>query len=503
MNAKYISFCLILLSSVVMTACDMETKVFDELTTDKFPQNEAQLLRTIAPAYTAMKGYADAVWQSQTVTTDEGIVVTRGSDWNNGGYFRRLSTHTYTPAPSGNPDGVWNFCVNGIAQVNQILYQLSNVTVDFSGKSKKEAELKVIRAFFYLVMLDNYRNIYIKTDFADASAPVQVSPQAAFDFIASEIRANLDLLEATPSASNYGLITQSAAHAMLAKLYLNAEVYTGTPHWQECIDECNAIIDKGYYSLSEKFMDNFKEDNTGSKENIFSIPFDRVRSTGFSHHVYALHYNSGQTYGLSYAPWNGYSTLADHYNLFEDADQRKQIFLEGQQYAASGAALTTRDNKPLIFTRDFTSTDPWNENGTGGVAENQGIRVLKYVPGIGTGRHMSNDFAVFRYADVLLMKAECLVRLQRNGEALPYINTVRERSLPGKPYTAISLEELYKERRREFTWEGMAKQDMIRFGKYEGTWTYHPTGSAISRRIFPIPEAVRSLNPSLKQNPEY
>jgi len=500
---KYMACIMIITSGLVLSSCDMETKVYDELTTDNFPQNEEQLLRTIAPAYSAMRGYADAVWASQTVTTDEGIVVTRGSDWNNGGYYRRLGTHTYNPSPSGSPENVWNFCVNGIAQVNQILYQLSNISLEFEGKDKKIAELKTVRAFFYWVMLDNYRHIYIKTDFLDTSAPQQVSPQEAFDFIESEIKDNIDLLEDEPSANNYGLMTQSAAHVLLAKLYLNGEVYTGKSYWQECINECETIINKNDYALSENFMDNFKEDNTSSVETILAIPFDRVYATGFSHHVYTLHYNSGETYGLSYAPWNGYSTLRDHYDLFADGDQRKQIFLVGQQYAADGTALTTRDGKPLVFTLDYTSTDPWNELGTGGVAENEGVRVLKYVPGTGTGRHMGNDFVVFRYADILLMKAECLVRLNRNNEALPFINQVRERALAGSSYNSISLEELYKERRREFTWEGMAKQDMIRFGKYEGTWTYHPTGSDESKRIFPIPSTVISLNPSLTQNAGY
>lgn len=500
---KYMAYALTITSFLVLSGCDMETKVYDELTTDNFPQNEDQLLRTIAPAYSAMKGYADAVWQAQTVSTDEGIVVTRGSDWNNGGYFRRLNTHTYNSAPSGGPETTWNFCANGISQVNQILYQLSNISLDFEGKEKKEAELKIVRAFFYWVMLDNYRNIYITTDFQDTDALQQVSPQEAFDFIESEIKENIDLLEDAPTSDNYGLMTQSAAHALLAKLYLNGEVYTGNSYWQECIDECEAIINKNYYSLSDNFMDNFKEENTGSAETILAIPFDRVFAQGFSHHVYTLHYYSGQTYSLSYSPWNGYSTLRDHYDLFTDGDQRKQIFLIGQQYAADGTALTTRDGKPLVFTLDYTSTDPWNELGTGGVEENEGVRVLKYVPGSGTGRHMGNDFAVFRYADILLMEAESLVRLNRNNEALPFINQVRERALAGSSYSSISLEELYKERRREFTWEGMARQDMIRFDKWGGTWTFHPDGSDQNKQIFPIPSTVISLNPTLIQNPGY
>lgn len=515
---KILSYCIAVIISIIIASCSLTPEVFNELPTDEFPTNLTQLDRTINPAYVTLR-YMDSptpndwmpgILMSAELTTDNLVLLTRGGDWFNGGIFKRLSTHTWN-AIDGPQNDIWIGSYGAISKINLILYQLSQTKIEVPGLKQKIAELKVLRAFWYYQVFDGCRNIFIKTDFTDVTPAVQVDPKTAFNFIEKEIKDNMDALAENNDATTYGLMTKGAARALLAKLYINAEVYIGQAKWQECLDQCNAIINSNQYDLfKDGFVQIFADDNDkngASKENILVVPNDVKYPTGFSgSYPWMIHFNSAPTFHNGYGGMNAISCLSAFVRLYKKEDlRRKQAMLEGQQYSWDGKiALTTRQGSPLNFTIDYSVDDPWNDNGTGGAKENEGVRALKYVPAPTiTAAQQGNDFVIYRYADILLMKAEVLLRTGLNSNALPLMNQVRLRSLPSLPFVSVNLDSVYVERKREFVWEGFGRQDMIRFGKFEGTWQFHPVASDPSRRIFPIPQDVLTVNPSLKQNPGY
>jgi hypothetical protein len=213
--------------------------------------------------------------------------------------------------------------------------------------------------------------------------------------------------------------------------------------------------------------------------------------------------------------WNGFSTLSDFYDKFQAVDQRRGInyrypgalpnpgnrknvgFLEGQQHdLTTDAPLKDRKNNPLVFTRAVKLRE------TGNDLEVTGIRVIKYPYDYATpGDQKENDWAIFRYADVLLMKAEALLRTNKAAEALVIVNQVRAQR-GALPLVAATLDQLLDERGRELYWEGYRRQDLIRFGKFLQPWQEKPASDA-KNLLFPIPNSQLAVNPNLTQNPGY
>ena len=217
-------------------------------------------------------------------------------------------------------------------------------------------------------------------------------------------------------------------------------------------------------------------------------------------HMRTLHYLNQTTYNLGAAPWNGYATLAEFYNSFEDTDARKGTWLVGQQYTADGKPLVD-DGQPLIFTPEI----PALVMPAGPAARRAGARYKKYeIQKNNKNNDQNNDFVIYRLADALLMRAEAQFRLGNTGPALLDINRVRERGYGANytPLAAITLDEILAERGRELAWEFHRRQDLIRFGKFNQPWQFK-AASPETRNIFPIPRTQLDLNPNLKQNPGY
>jgi starch-binding outer membrane protein, SusD/RagB family len=172
------------------------------------------------------------------------------------------------------------------------------------------------------------------------------------------------------------------------------------------------------------------------------------------------------------------------------------MFLEGQQYAQDGTPLKTEQGAPLIFSR--TIGDLANATQT------EGVRIVKYEIQKNTAySDQDNDLVIFRYADALMLKAEGLLRTGQAGPALTLVNQVRARNFEtAKPLLTLTLDNLLAERGREFIWEGCRRQDLVRFGKWNGTWQFHPADQPF-RQLFPIPQAQLDANPNLVQNPGY
>lgn len=500
-------------------ACnDLEEELFDTVTEDNFFRTEEELISALGAAYTSLYGIMSngGFVCIQEVTSDEMVVPTRGPDWGDGGVWTQLHEHEWNPE-NDKVEGSWNFVFNGINTCNRLIFQfteLANPLTDpFIG------ELQGLRALFYLWGLDTFGNIPISTDFTATEPPAPSSRAEVYAFIEQE------LLEAIPKVTTeiggpaYGRVNQMTLRTALAKLYLNAEVYSGTPQWAKAAEQCDLIINSGNYALEGDYFANFSADNEGSGENIFSIPYDEVFATGFNLVMQTNHIISGPaTYQLTGQPWNGWCAVGEFVKSYEDTDLRKGQpgteegpsrvrgnFLWGAQWDAAGKVRQNDDNylltgedpdgPPITLRVDVNELKPnaWRE---------AGARVAKFEIPLGTRPDMNNDFPVFRYADVLLMKAEALWR-QDPGDAtaLALVNQVRDRA-GIDPFTELTAENLLAERGREMFFELHRRTDQIRFGVWGDSW-WAKSEKPECFELFPIPDVQIQSNPRLVQNECY
>lgn len=470
---------------------DLTEETFDVIPTDSgFGSTPAQQAALIGPLYSSLGDYFGNYNELNTVT-DEQIVPTRGGDWKDGDNWRRLHFHTWGPVTdNGQFNGRWNWCYNSITAINQ---QLGSVTDE-----SVQAELRALRAFFHYVAMDLFGNVII-ADKAGNGAATQRTRTEVFNWVEKE------LLEVYPKLSDqvggafYGRFNKPVVDMILAKMYLNAQVYTGTPQWQKAVDRTTAIISTNKFSLTGDVLDNFRVQNQGSPEIILATPFDNTKRGGLNIQMRTLHYLSQLTYNLPNAPWNGYATLAEFYNSFSNADARKRMWIVGQQFRADGTPILD-DGVPMVFTPEI----PAFEMPAGPAGRLAGVRSQKYeIQRNNVANDQSNDFVIYRLADVYLMRGEANFRLGKTAEALADINRVRARAgVPAYTAAQLTLDEILAERGRELAWEYHRRQDLIRFDRFTRPWGFKPASQKF-RELFPIPADQLALNPNLKQNPGY
>jgi hypothetical protein len=480
-------------------ACtNLDEELFDTISEDNFFQTEEEFAAALGAAYAGLRDFAfqDArFWNANEHSTDEAIAPTRGADWGDGGRWIRLHQHTWT-ADDADFNDAWNFLYRGVNTCNRLIFQFENFQGEIANREAIFAELKVLRAFYYYYLLDMFGNVPLVTSFdvPEGFLPEQATRQQVYEFVEREISENIDQLSEDKSPLTYGRMTKWVAHTILARLYLNSGVYVGNERWQDCIDQCDAIINSMKFDLEGNYFTNFAVDNEGSKEAIFAIPYDKQFGPNLRFHLQTLHYLNQETFRLKTTPWNGFATLAEFYDSYDDEDARKESWLLGPQFSATGEPLE-ENGEQLIIVKEISSIE--------NAARNEGARFKKFEFEADIDQDMSNDFPVFRYADVLLMKAESLLRLNKPGDALPLVNLVHERAdLDG--YDSIDLEELYDERGRELAWEVSRRQDMIRFGKWNDAWQFKSANpGAEYLYLFPIPQPQIDANSNLQQNPGY
>jgi hypothetical protein len=301
------------------------------------------------------------------------------------------------------------------------------------------------------------------------------------------------LLSTTKGGNYYSRFNKWAGYTLLAQIYLNAEVYTGTPRWQECLDACQKVSEGGFslhpggasatsplgFQYYELFGDMLPEDETilamFALENVVSRNVYGVRSL-FGAHGQAV---------FGYSGWNGTIVPKEYYQAYDVNDIRRKQYIVGPQPGG------------VNYTLEVASLD------NPGAEPNAGVRNLKFYPaGTTDGSGASNDFPIFRYADILLMMAECNVRLGNDGAAKPFVDMVRVRAGLSALDANPSLEDIYDERAFELNWEGHRRQDMIRFDKFLLPNQFRGA-SPEYRKLFPIPTSALDANPGLTQNPGY
>ena len=353
----------------------------------------------------------------------------------------------------------------------------------------------------------------------DEVSPATKSRKEVFDFVEKELKENLPNLS-EDKTTTYGRVSKWGAEALLAHLYLNAEVYTGTARWDDCITACNEVINSGLFQLDPRWNDPFKVDNDkSSKENIWVIIFDEVYAGGLNLYAMWFHYAMQKGWKLESGTWNGLVTQPTFFDSFADNDLRKsEGFLIGKQYPRvkreDGTYYFDTTAEPLKGSEEYSGKDLVLVNQIKSMTEgeeNSGARSVKYEVVEGARYDMSNDWVLFRYADILFMKAECLMR--KNGgkataEAVELINSVRKRAFAAADQEAalyttatLTMDELLAERGREFAFEGLRRQDLVRFGKFVTTsWWDKNASNNENYNIFPIPYKKLQANPNLRPN---
>jgi len=514
-NINKIFLIVLPLLSVSYSCTKLNTNVYDKVT--NFWQSPDQIAAGVAPAYSGLRGYAPAndIFNLNECSSDEVIVPTRGGDWFDNGLWRDMWKQTWGPEIPF-VEGGWQFIYSGVSGINTILEAVNEINPKPVDSISIKAELKTVRAFYYYLGLDLFGNIpIVESNNTDLSKLGNKTRKEVFAFVEKEIKDNLAFLATDVSLKTYGRSTQWFAQAILAKLYLNAEVYTGTSRWTDCIVACDAILNSNNYILEPDFFSNFLIANEGSKENIFVIPFDiNAGLNYFWLQGATLHYQSGETFGLDFGGYNGHCSTAEYLSNFDFNDTRRKMFLVGEQYInqirdSAHIQYESDRNIPLSFDPEITAFSiPAPKDRVAGA------RCAKWEFNkhsfYGFYGNMSNDFAVFRLADIILMKAEAQYMNGSVSNALSTINQkingVSIRSRAGLPdFTAAEMnpDGLLKERACELSWEGWRRNDMVRLGHFTDARIPEKSVSGNFRKLYPIPKPELDKNPYLKQNQGY
>ncbi|MBC2837857.1 RagB/SusD family nutrient uptake outer membrane protein [Robiginitalea sp. SC105] len=545
MKRYHLKYFLTLIAVAGLSACtNLEIEETDSFISEGFQgiQEPASALSQLYNQVDGALGDQANTFALNEVTTDEQLVPTRGADWGDNGRWRKLHQHEWGLEETDiiTPFDQWN--ANQLL-ASQILDDRSNASPDVA------AQARFLRAFSMYLVLDLYGQVpYRDVTLSSSEVPTVLTGAAAVDFILSDLDAAIAELPALSAGTGeQNRASKASARYLKAKVLLNRHIFEnqltgggGTPNaadMQEVVNLVDAIADDGY-ALQEGYFEIFE-----SSADTETIWFGDAANTG--NRIYnGLHYNN---IGEGAGGWNGFSTLAEFYDLFEgDPNQNRfesslftaQIdgqeerrggvpsigvpftgapgtsdkngfelgsdvgvgFLVGQQYGVEGNALQDRQANPLVFSRGFV-----DGNGQPSLINNSertGIRVMKYqarFDGAFTGHVIW-----FRYSDAHLMKAEAILRGASGGDALALVNELRV--LRGATLLgSLSEQDLLDERGRELYVEHWRRNDMIRFGQYLRNWEFKgdaEIGNA-TRNLFPIPLPQLLANPNLQQNPGY
>ncbi len=491
-----------------MSCTNLDEEVYDKLPVDNFGTTSGEINALIAPIYRTFKNLFPSNYMLLSeCSSDMAITPTRkGGDWWDGGQFKELRLHTWTPNTSLVKDS-YNSAMESITSCNKI-YEMINSSETVTNKEQILAEIRGVRAFWYYMLVDYYGNVPIVTDFTDTSLPSTSSRKDVYAFVLTELNAIKDVVRDDVTSSSYGKVTKGFVYTLLAKMYLNAMVWNpdGGAKWQECITACDQVMGLSYF-LEADWNANFAIQNQNSQEIIFPCVFSTADG---GNHLWkrTLHYLDPIALNLSIGTWNGLSAMPDYVKAYDPEDQRLEwSFLTGEMKdPATGEVLITAHGRPLIHTVDIELKYNIDEDGWGYVEQEEGARVSKWEFESGVNGDMENDFGIFRLADVYLMKAEALVRSGGdNVLATTLVNNVRKRGFvdSAKLYTSVTLDDIYNERRFELAWEGFSRQDMIRFGTFLNDipgWKPVTTSKCL---LFPIPQTAIDANSNLTQNPGY
>jgi hypothetical protein len=508
-----------------VSCTDLTESPTTEITEQNFNPTEDDINSLTGPVYSNLRGMWFG-WHGnldlQEETADILITPTRPQGWYDGGTYVRLHQHTWGDNQS-QPGNLYDNAYDGINAANRVIYQIESDEIPISDDLKTQtiAELKSMRAFYYYQLLDNHGNVPLVTDFTSEEVPEQSTRQEVYDFVVRELTENIPVLPETVDLSTYGRLTKWGAKAILADVYLNAEVYTGTPQWDKVIETTNDIIQADKYELEENYSDNFTRDNINSSENMFVVVYDEVNAPGSGFHMKTLKAEQANMLGLQDTPWGGSSSSPQFVDTYHEDDTRlEDTWFKGPQINSQGEEVI-----------DFVKNVPGIQSEENLVSH--GYPVKKYEIYDGMTSNSDVDVPIYRYADVLMMKAEALLRTESPNEAADLVTQVRQRAFEDPADAEVTGAELQSGSSYNYGWwedgqvvnaeggddieygrmldelgwefavEAHRRQDLIRFGVYTTKTWFNHTPNGEYRRIFPIPLNALNTNSNLEQNPGY
>jgi len=544
---KYFQIITLTIGLASLTACTkLNQKLNSTLTSDE-ATNSFNAALFLQSAYIDVGNpWSDLgnIFALEEVTSDECLVPTRGGDWDDNGKWRALHQHSWTL------DGVDIF-LNMFNALNKIQFDATNV-FSFKPDASQVAQARFIRALALYQLFDLYGQYpYREPGENLLNAPVVKRGDSAVQFIINELNAAIPDLPAA-AADQKNVASKDAARVLLMRLYLNHGAFLDREHptWpdadmQKVISIGDTLLNSPLYSYETNYFHNFDPNNSQAKEAIFSCANTSgvsTNNTGINNRWYAtLHYNQ-YTPKNPAAGWNGFSTVASTYDMFQTngtptkrgpddtlIDKRlggryypgetnisgvRPGFLIGQQYNEKGQKEVDRKNPPNLLIFDPKISADLKE--TGNNLELTGIRVLKYPPDytLGTKSYDAggNWMVIFRISEVALMVAEAKMRAATPDVpgALQLVNDLRTArgAAPLPSITLVNPANVYDpltllaERGRELYWESVRRTDLIRFGVFLNAWEYKQASTA-KYMLFPIPSQALASNPNLKQNDGY
>lgn len=549
-----------------MHSCiNLDDRIYSEIVEDRYEPTPLDGLAKIGTTYTPLKGLYVRLLLGMSWDTDQVFCPVKPWGWT---YAYQLFNHNYTSS-SSEIDGGWNSCYDGINACNRTIWELQN------GKQAEDTddlihELEALRCFYYYQLCDLYGNVAwaVKYNGETDYLPEQISRAKLAEEIEDGLLKALPHLYTDVNKKTYGRFTQWAAYATLAKLYLNWGVYIygdgDKGRWQDCIDACDEIIKSEAFALTGTQKEIFKAKNDFCKEAVFAIVFDEKNAQGLSLFTTNLNGQHAQTYQISGGWGNGGSIMVPQFvDSYHPDDKRlKENYLYGPQYDSEGnlmkAGLGSIAGQDFIIVNEVLSCE-----GSSGdnCTENMGYRLAKYEYEMGLdGDNMNNDVFPFRYSDVLMMKAECLLRLGQADDAAEIVTRIRRRSFTDSSVATVSGDDLmqgssYAYGRKECiasrgkypqnpdgTWkyttsnpgdpdaggadivygrfldelgwefdqEGHRRQDLIRFKTTSGksvwiakSWSSHKATNDVNKQLYPLPLKEIQANSNLHQNEGY
>lgn len=418
---------------------------------------------------------------------DDGLdQLTTTSNWDeNNKFFRYLYNRAYYTIP----------------QCNNLLGVLNNVEVP--NEDEVRGEVRFLRSLAYYYLIDCFGKGVLATEenYGQSSPLPQATRLELFNYVESEL---LAIENTVASTNSYGRANKSVVRMLLAKLYLNAEVYTGTPRYNEALTFINKVITEGNYSLDPNFVHIFSGDNNTSPEIIYPLIADAITSQSFGNTTYLVNgsMNSATMNTVQFGNpggndgWAGHRATKAWYGLFGNlgtsTDIRASLFwTQGHTYEMTDYKEWT-NGYPCVKFRNTNVNSPTT-----------------------LATFSSTDFPLFRLADAYLIYAECVVRGATGGttsQAVTYVNQLRGRVNASLITSSdLTLDFIIDERGRELNFEGHRRTDLIRFGKFTGgTYLWPWKGNSLNGtsiptayNLFPVPLTALQANPNLTQNPGY
>jgi hypothetical protein len=456
-----------------------------------------------------------ALWNLQELPTDEAICA-----WGDVG-IADLNTQTWSPS---NPflTALYQRLGLSVTYANDFIALTKNI--EDPDIARYNAEARFLRALAYYWHMDLFGNppFVTEEDGVGKFFPKQVSRAELFEYIENELLAIENLVAAPGTHSQQA--DRGAVWMLLARLYLNAEVYTGTPRWEDCIEYATKVIESGKYELNPNYRQNFSADNhyPANREMIFAWEQDGINTQGYVGTTFLIQSSSDAEYlpaqeihNLPANPnWNGNRARKDFMNILVDT-----LATYGNVPVPANDPFFTQCPDTRVYLRIKKSIDiP-----TAGASGDFGIGVYKFTATNADGSNPENyneayactDFPIFRLADAYLMRAEARFRLGEIEDAVDDVNVIRERAFGGTSgnITAAQLTErfLLDERAREFYYEAHRRTDLIRFGQFtNGTYHWQWKGGVFAGvatsphlNLYPIPGEEVAANPNMIQNQGY